>query len=154
MCNCTDITVTKSTFKTNFYSAHCRRISCLHHRPGKQVQLNTTVILPPPVNMVPPARPGTLQVFFHNNHTQDSGSHMSKMSGPPFTEDRLSTSSSSDQEMCDQEVNNITRTRTPSETSALVMSPRPGSSATVDYSTQGDPDQPAYSPLSGLACEQ
>ena len=34
------------------------------------------------------------------------------------------------------------------------MSPRPGSSATVDYSTQGDPDQPAYSPLSGLAREQ
>ena len=79
---------------------------------------------------------------------------MSPMSGPLYTEDRLSTSSSSDQEMCDQEVNNITRTQTPSETSTLVMSPRPGSSATVDYSTQGDPDQPTYSPLSGLACEQ
>ena len=34
------------------------------------------------------------------------------------------------------------------------MSPRPGSSTTVDYSTQGDPDQPAYSPLLGLAHEQ
>ena len=34
------------------------------------------------------------------------------------------------------------------------MSARPGSSATVDNSTQGDPDQPTYSPLSGLACEQ
>ena len=29
-----------------------------------------------------------------------------------------------------------------------------GFSATVDYSTQEDPDQPAYTPLSGLACEQ
>ena len=103
---------------------------------------------------MPPARLGTLQVFLHNNNTQESGSDMSQMSGPLFTEDRLSTSSSSDQEMCDQEVDNITRTRTPSETSTLVMSPRPGSKATVDYSTQGDRDQPAYSLLSGLALEQ
>ena len=108
---------------------------------------------PPPVNAVPPVRAGTLQVFFNNN-TQDSGSNKSQMSGPLFTEDRLSTSSGSDQEMCDQEVRNITGTCTPSETSILVMSPRPGSRATVDYSTQGDPDQPAYSPLSGLAHEQ
>ena len=56
--------------------------------------------------------------------------------------------------MCDQEVRNITRTHTPSETSTLVMSPRSGSSATIDYSTRGDPNQPAYSPVSGLACEQ
>ena len=111
-------------------------------------------MLLPQVKMVPPARPGTLQVFFHNNNTQDSGSHMSQMSSPLFTEDRLSTSSSSDQEMCDQEVRNITRTHIPSETSTLVMSSRPGSSATVDDSTQRDPDQPAYSPLSGLACDQ
>ena len=106
-------------------------------------------MLQPPGNKVPPARPGTPQVFFHNNNTQESGSHMSQMSGPLFTEDRLSTSSSSD-----QEVDNITRTQTQLETSTLVMSPRPRSSAIVDCSTQRDPDQPAYSPLSGLACEQ
>ena len=94
---------------------------------------DTAVMPPPPVNMVPPARLGTPQVFFHNNNTQDSGSHTSQMSGPQFAEDRLSTSSRSDQEMCDQEVNNITRTHTPLETSTLVMSPRPGSSAIVDY---------------------
>ena len=33
------------------------------------------------------------------------------------------------------------------------MSPRPGSGATVDYSTLGDPDQPAHSQQSGLAQE-
>ena len=38
--------------------------------------------------------------------------------------------------------------------SADVTSPRPGSGATVHYSIQGDPDQPAYSPASGLAHEQ
>ena len=93
------------------------------------------------------------QVFFNNN-TQDSGSHISQMSGPLFREHRLSTTSGSDQKMCAQEVRNITRTHTLSETSTLVMSPRLGSRATVDYSTQGDPDQPAYLPLSGLAHEQ
>ena len=101
------------------------------------------------VNIVPSVRPGTLQVSFDNNNTQDSGSHMSQMSGPLSTEDRLSTSSGSD-----QEVRDITRAHMPSETSTLMISPRPGSSATVDYSTQGDPDQPASSPLSGLAHEQ
>ena len=48
---------------------------------------DATVMPLPPVNTVPPARPGTLQVFFHNNNTQDSGLHMSPMSGPLFTED-------------------------------------------------------------------
>ena len=109
---------------------------------------------PPPVNKLLPARLGTLQVLFHNNNIQESDSHVSQMSGSLFTEDRLSISSNSDQEMCDQEVGIITRTCTPSETATHVISPRPGSSATVDYCTQGDPDQPAYSPLSGLAHEQ
>ena len=34
------------------------------------------------------------------------------------------------------------------------MSPRPGSGATLDYSTQGDIYQPTYLPLLGLACKQ
>ena len=96
----------------------------------------------PPVNTVPPVRAGTPQVFL-NHDTQDSGSHISQMCGPLFIEDRLSTSSGSDQDVCDQEVRNITRTDTPSGTPTLVMSLRPGSGATVEYSTQGDPDQPA-----------
>ena len=117
--------------------------------------LQDTGLIPlPTVNTVPSTRLGTLQVSFDNNNTQGSHSHMSQLSGPLFTEDILSTSSGSDQEMCDQEVKNITRACTPSETSTLVMSPRPGSSATVNYSTQGDPDQPAYSPVSDLAHEQ
>ena len=78
-------------------------------------------MLPPPVSIVLSARPGTPQVSFDNNNTQDSGSHVSQMSGPLFTEDRLSISSASDQEICEQEVKNITRTHTLSETSTLVM---------------------------------
>ena len=46
---------------------------------------------------------GSPQVPLQN--TQASSSHISPMSGPPFTEDRLSTSS--EQEICDQEVTTI-----------------------------------------------
>ena len=65
---------------------------------------------------------------------------MSQMSGPLFTEDRLSTSSG-EADACDTEVLNITWRCTPSEASTVVMSPRPGYQSTVDYSTQGDQDQ-------------
>ena len=70
---------------------------------------------------------------------------MSQMSGPLFTEDRLSTSSG-ETEACDTEVLNITWRCTPSEASIVMMSPRPGSHSTVDYSNQGDPDQQVQSP--------
>ena len=123
-------------------------------RPSSTPPQDAGLMSLPPVNIMQSVRPGTPQVSFDNNNTQDSGSHMSQMSGPLFTEDRLSTSSGRDQEICDQEVRNITRTCTLSETSTLVMSPRPGFRATADYSTQGDLDQPAYPPLPGLACEQ
>ena len=76
------------------------------------------------------------------------------MSAPLFTEDRYSTSSGSDQEACDSEVCNITRGCAPSEAPTVVMSPRPSSNSTVDYSTQGDPDQPAPSPQQGLSADQ
>ena len=66
------------------------------------------------------------------------------MSGPLFTEDRCSTSSDGDHEFCDAEVDNITRQRTPSNAATIAISPqRPVSTTTVDYSTQGDPNQPA-----------
>ena len=75
------------------------------------------------------------------------------MSGPLFTEDRLSTSSS-DADACDTEVLNITGRCTPSNASTVMMSPRPGSNSSVDYSTQGDPDQQAKSPEPQLTPEQ
>ena len=99
----------------------------------------------PLVNTVPPARLGTLQVSSDNLNTQDSGSHMSQMSGPLFTEDRLS-SSSLDADACDTEVLNITQRCTPSEALTVIMSPRLGSHSTVDYSTQGDQDQQVQLP--------
>ena len=108
---------------------------------------------PPPAYPVPPARLGTPQVPNNELNTQDSGSHMSQMSGPLFTEDRLSTSSS-DADACYTEVLNITWRCTPSEVLKIMMSARPGSHSTVDYSTQGDPEQQAESQDQQLTPEQ
>ena len=99
----------------------------------------------PLANTVPPAKLGMPQVLYNEHNTQDSRSHMSQMSGPLFTEDRLSTSSSN-ADACDTEVLSITQRCTPSNASTVVMSPRPGSHSTIDYSTQGDPDQQTESP--------
>ena len=91
-----------------------------------------------------PARTGTPQVP-SQTISQDSGSHLSQMSALLFTEDRYSTSIDGDQEICDAEVNNITRQRTPLQATIVVMSPkRPVSTpSTVDYLTQGNPNQVA-----------
>ena len=68
---------------------------------------------------------------------------MSQLSASLFTEDRYSTSTDNDQENCDAEVIKITRWQTPSQANTIVMSPkRPVSTlSTVNYSTQGDPNQ-------------
>ena len=96
------------------------------------------------------SRMGSPQVPSQN--TQASSSHISPMSGLLFTEDRLSTSS--EQEICDQEVTNIIHENTPKQSPAHTIPSNPGSVATVDYSTQGDPDQSAHSLVMGLVHEQ
>ena len=70
---------------------------------------------------------------------------MSQLSVPLFTEDRYSTSTDNDEDNCDAEITTITRRWTPSQATTMVMSPpRPVSTpSTVDYSTQGNPNQVA-----------
>ena len=96
------------------------------------------------------SRMGSPQVPLQN--TQASRPHISPMSSPLFTEDRLSTSS--EQEICDQEVTTIIHENTPTRSPAHTIPSRPGSIAKVDYSTQGDPDESAHSLIRGLAHEQ
>ena len=84
---------------------------------------------------------GTPQVPFQTL-SQNSGPHyLNYLLLHSQKTDRYSTSTDDDQEVCDAEVNNITRM--PSQATSKVMTPqRPTSTpATVDYSTQGDPDQ-------------
>ena len=83
---------------------------------------------------------------------QTPATHISPISGLLFTEDRLSTSS--EQEICDQEVTTINHENTPTKSTAHTIPSRPGSTATVDYSTQGDPDQSGDSLVMGLVHEQ
>ena len=52
--------------------------------------------------------------------------------------------------MCDQEVTTLTQDRTPTRTPVDNVPSRTGSITTVDYSTQGDLDQPAHSPMRGI----
>ena len=54
---------------------------------------------------------------------------------------------------CDQEVTTIIHENTPTRSPAHTIPSRPGSIATVDYSTQGDPDESAHSPIMGLSHE-
>ena len=94
------------------------------------------------------SRMGSPQVPLQNAQTPTS--HISPISGPLFMEDRLSTSS--EQEICDQEVTTIIHENTPKRSTAHTILLRPGSIATVDYSTQGDPDQSGHSLVTGLVC--
>ena len=96
------------------------------------------------------SRMGSPQVPLQNAQTPTS--HLSPISGPLFMADRLSTSS--EQEICDQEVTTIICENTLTRSTAHTIPSRPGSIATVDYSTQGDPDQSGHSLVMGLVCEQ
>ena len=94
--------------------------------------------------MSPSAQADTPQVPFQKI-SQNSGSHLSQLSAPLFTEDRYSTSTDNDQDNCDAEVSTITRWQSPSQATTIVMSPkRPVlTPSTADYSTQSDPNQVA-----------
>ena len=98
-----------------------------------------------PIPTAPSTLPRPLTPIVQLPSAQFSGSHLSQLSGPLFTEDQYSTSSGDDQEACDAEVDHITHHKTPSEASSVPITPdKPTSTpATVDYSTQGDPDQAA-----------
>ena len=88
------------------------------------------------------ARVDTSQLSFQTL-SQNSSSHLSQLSAPLFTENRYSTSTDNDQENCNAEVTKIMRWQIPSQVTTIVMPPkRPVSTpSTVDYSTQGDPNQ-------------
>ena len=96
-----------------------------------------------PVPTAPSVLPRPLTPRVQLPNSQFSGSHLSQLSGPLFTEDRYSTSSGSDQESCDAEVDHITHHKTPSKASTVPILPGRTTPDTVDYSTQGDPNQAA-----------
>ena len=96
-----------------------------------------------PVPTAPSTLPRPLMPRVQLPNSQFSGSHLSQLSGPLFTEDQYSTSSGSDQESCDAEVDHITHHKTPPKASTIPILPGRPTPDTVDYSTQGDLDQAA-----------
>ena len=98
-----------------------------------------------PVPTAPSTLPRPLTPRVQLPNSQFSGSHLSQLSGPLFTEDQYSASSGSDQESCDAEVDHIRHHKTPSKASTVpILLGRPTPTPDmVDYSTQGDPDQAA-----------
>ena len=75
--------------------------------------------------------------------SQDSSSSLSPMSVPLFTEDRCSSISDDDMEVCDVEVTLINRQNRPNQTfTTHLTGGRPTSTpSTMDYTTQCDPNQ-------------
>ena len=72
-----------------------------------------------PVPTAPSALPRPLMPRVQLPNSQFSGSHLSQLSGPLFTEDQYSTSSGGDQESCNAEVDHITHHKTPSKASTV-----------------------------------
>ena len=72
-----------------------------------------------PVPTAPSTLPRPLMPKVQLPNSQFSGSHLSQLSGPLFTEDQYSTSSGSDQESCDAEINHITHHKTQSKASTI-----------------------------------
>ena len=96
-----------------------------------------------PVPAVPPTQPLTPCIPLPKS--QDSSSYLSQMSAPLFTEDRYSSSSENDLAMCNAEITQINRQNDlPQAFAHNSTTERPTSTlTTMDYTTQGDPNQVA-----------
>ena len=96
-----------------------------------------------PVPAVPAASHRPMTPHIPLPRSQDSSSSLSTMSVLLFTEDRCSSISDDDVEVCDAEVTLINRQNRPNQTFRTHSTGgRPTSMpSTMDYTTQGDPNQ-------------
>ena len=96
-----------------------------------------------PVPTIPPAPHRSLTPCIPLPKSQDSGSCLSQMSAPLFTEDRYSSSSEDDLAMCNAEIIQINRQNEPPWAFAHNLTTEKPTSTltTMDYTTQGDPNQ-------------
>ena len=98
-----------------------------------------------PVPTVPPTPHRPLTPRIPLPKSQDSGSYLSQMSAPLFTEDRYSSSSEDDLAMCDAKITQINRQNEPPQafTHNSTTERSTPTLTTMDYTTQGDPNQVA-----------
>ena len=107
-------------------------------------QANTVRMMETPVPMLPPAQYRPLTPCIPLPTSRNSGSHLSQLSAPLFAEDRCSSISEEELEV-DAEVTLINRRNKPYRTFMHNSTTgRPMSTpTTMDYTTQGDPNQVA-----------
>ena len=100
-----------------------------------------------PVPTVPPAPQRPLTPCIPLPKSQASSSYLSQMSAPLFTEDRYSSSSKDVLAVCDAEITQINRQNELSQAFTPNLTTRRPTSTpiTMDYTTQGDPNQVAPS---------
>ena len=98
-----------------------------------------------PVPAVPPTQQRPLTPRIPLPSSQYSSSYLSQMSAPLFTEDKYSSSSEDDLAMCDAEITQINRQNEPPRAFAHNSTTESSTSTltTIDYTTQGDPNQVA-----------
>ena len=101
-----------------------------------------------PVLTVPAASQKPMTPCIPLPRSQDSNTRLSTLSAPLFTEDRYSSISDDDVEICNAEITLINRQNKPNKTSTTHSTGgRPTSTpSTMDYTTQCDPNQvpPVY----------
>ena len=107
-------------------------------------QADTVKMQLTPVPTAPPTPQRPLTPHIPLPKSQDSGSYLSQMSAPLFTKDRYSPSSEDDIAACDAGITQINRQNEPPEAFAH-NSTRTSTPTTMDYTTQGDPNQIAPS---------
>ena len=111
-------------------------------------QTGTVRMWETPVPAVPVASQRPMTPCIPLPRTQDSNTSVSTMSAPLFTEDRCSSISDDDVEVCDTELTLINRQNMPNQTFMTHSTGgRPTSTpSTMDYTTQGDPNRvpPVY----------
>ena len=120
-------------------SVHASPLRCQSTPP----QTDTVRMQETPVPAVPVASQRPMMPQIPLPRSQDSNSSLSTMSAPRFTEDRCSSISDDDVEVCDAEVMLINRQNRPNKT---FMTHSTGGRPTtmpsaMDYTTQGDPNQ-------------
>ena len=98
-----------------------------------------------PVPTVPPTPHRPLTPCIPLPKSQNSDSYLSQMPAPLFTEDRYSSSSEDDLVMCDAEITQINRQNEPPQefTHNSTTERSTSTPTTMDYTTQGDPNQVA-----------
>ena len=140
-------TVLNTTFDTGSDQHHPQ--TPVHTSPlrcqSTPPQTDTVRMWETPVPAVPTASHRPLTPRIPLPKWQDSSSNLSQMSAPLFTEDRYSSSSDDDLEVCNAEITLINRWNRPNQTfTHHSAKERPTSIPTMmDYTTKGDPNQVA-----------